>query len=145
MFVVVLFNMSDIKIFYHTPFLLSDKQRTVSWLERVAFNEKRTLFSLEYNFVDKNEMIRINTKHLGHNYLTDVLSFNYSQTDKIHGEVFVSVDAVRENALDLDEVFDTELHRVLLHGLLHLCGHNDKTEKEIRDIRLLENKYLSNL
>ena len=143
MFVVVLFNMSNIKFFYHTSFSLPDDKKTAEWLENVINHEKKNLFSLEYSFISKEEMIRINNKHLGHNYPTDVLSFDYSKNNDIYGEVFVCDAAVRSNAETLNESFFTETNRVLVHGLLHLCGHNDKSKEEQGQMRALEEKYLS--
>ena len=143
MFVVVLFNMSNIKFFYHTSFCLPDEQETAQWLETVINHEKKNLFSLEYSFISKEEMIRINNKHLGHNYLTDVLSFDYSKNNDIYGEVFVCEAVVRTNAQTLNEPLFAETNRVLVHGLLHLCGHNDKSKKEQEAMRALEEKYLS--
>ena len=143
MFVVVLFNMSNIKFFYHTSFSLPDDKKTSEWLEHVIKQEKKALFSLEYSFISKEEMVRINKKHLGHNYLTDVLSFDYSNADNIYGEVFVCENAIRANADALNQPFFAETNRVLVHGLLHLCGHNDKNKKEQEAMSALEDKYLS--
>ena len=143
MFVVVLFNMCNIKFFYHTSFSLPDDKKTAEWLESVIAHENKNLFSLDYSFISKDEMVRINNKHLGHNYLTDVLSFDYSKNNDIYGEVFISEAAVRANAETLNESFFTETNRVLVHGLLHLCGHNDKSKKEQGQMRALEEKYLS--
>ena len=143
MFVVVLFNMSNIKFFYHTSFSLLDDKKTAEWLESLIAHENKKLFSLEYSFISKEEMVRINNKYLGHNYLTDVLSFDYSKNNDIYGEVFISEAAVRANAETLNESFFTETNRVLVHGLLHLCGHNDKSSKEQEAMRALEEKYLS--
>lgn len=143
MFVVALFNMSNIKFFYHTSFSLPDEKKTAQWLESVISHEKKSLFSLEYSFISKEEMTRINNKHLGHNYLTDVLSFDYSKNNDIYGEVFVCEPVVKANAETLNEPLFTEIKRVLVHGLLHLCGHNDKSKKEQSLMRALEEKYLS--
>ena len=87
-------------------------------------------------------MIKINKKHLNHNYLTDVLAFNYSEGKKIQGDVFESEEMVRANAQEYAQSFSDELMRVMLHGLLHLCGHNDKTPEQQNRIRALEDKYL---
>jgi len=143
MFVVVLFNMSNIKFFYHTSFSLPDSKKTAEWLESVINLENKNLFSLEYSFISKEEMIRINNKHLGHSYLTDVLSFDYSKNKDVYGEVFICEATVRANAETLNEPLFTETNRVLVHGLLHLCGHNDKSKKEQEAMRALEEKYLS--
>ena len=91
---------------------------------------------------DKKEIIKLNQTHLGHNHPTDVLTFDYSSGNQIHAEVFVCEQVVKSNAAELNEPFLKELHRVVLHGLLHLLGYNDKTQEEQKNIRLLEDKYL---
>ena len=119
MFVVVLFNMSNIKFFYHTSFSLPDDKKTAEWLENVINHEKKNLFSLEYSFISKEEMIRINNKHLEHNYLTDVLSFDYSKNNDVYGEVFICEAAVRSNAETLNEPFLTESFNFFLYQILN--------------------------
>ena len=93
----------------------------------------------------KTILTKLNQTHLGHNYPTDVLTFDYSSGNQIHAEVFVCEQVVKSNAAELNEPFLKELHRVVLHGLLHLLGHNDKTPEERKNIRSLEDKYLKEL
>ena len=145
MFVVVLFNMSNIGFFYHTAFVLANEAALQKWLKAVAGVEKKELLQVEYNFVDEKEIIKLNQAHLGHNYPTDVLTFDYSSGNQIHAEIFVCEQVVKFNAAELNVPFLKELHRVVLHGLLHLLGHNDKTPEEQKNIRLLEDKYLKEL
>ena len=145
MFVVVLFNMSNIGFFYHTAFVLANEAALQKWLKAVAGVEKKELLQVEYNFVDEKEIIKLNQDHLGHNYPTDVLTFDYSSGNQIHAEIFVCEQVVKSNAAELNAPFLKELHRVVLHGLLHLLGHNDKTPEEQKKIRLLEDKYLKEL
>ena len=145
MFVVVLFNMSNIGFFYHTAFVLANEAALQKWLRAVAAAEKKELFQVEYNFVDEKKITKLNQAHLGHNYPTDVLTFDYSSGNQIHAEVFVCEQVVKSNAAELNEPFLKELHRVVLHGLLHLLGHNDKTPEERKNIRSLEDKYLKEL
>jgi len=145
MFVVVLFNMSNIEFFYHTAFVLANEAALQKWLKAVAGVEKKELLQVEYNFVDEKEIIKLNQDHLGHNYPTDVLTFDYSSGNQIHAEIFVCEQVVKSNAAELNAPFLKELHRVVLHGLLHLLGHNDKTPEEQKNIRLLEDKYLKEL
>jgi len=137
--------MRTIKFFYHTEFFLSNEAQTADWLLSVLANEGVEALSVDYSFVDKKQMIKINKKHLKHNYLTDVLAFDYSENSKIQGDVFVSEEKVRANAQEYSQGFPTELMRVMLHGLLHLCGHKDKTLEEQNKIRGLEEKYLNQL
>ena len=137
--------MRTIKFFYHTDFFLSNEAQVADWLLSVLTNEGVEALSVDYSFVDKKQMIKINKKHLKHNYLTDVLAFDYSENSKIQGDVFVSEEKVRANAQEYSQGFSTELMRVMLHGLLHLCGHKDKTPEEQNKIRGLEEKYLNQL
>ena len=137
--------MRTIKFFYHTDFFLSNEVQVADWLLSVLTNEGVEALSVDYSFVDKKQMIKINKEHLKHNYLTDVLAFDYSESSKIQGDVFVSEEKVRANAQEYSQGFSTELMRVMLHGLLHLCGHKDKTPEEQKKIRGLEEKYLNQL
>ncbi len=137
--------MRTIKFFYHTDFFLSNEAQVADWLLSVLTNEGVEALSVDYSFVDKKQMIKINKEHLKHNYLTDVLAFDYSENSKIQGDVFVSEEKVRANAQEYSQGFSTELMRVMLHGLLHLCGHKDKTPEEQNKIRGLEEKYLNQL
>ena len=137
--------MRTIKFFYHTDFFLSNEAQVADWLLSVLTNEGVEVLSVDYSFVDKKQMIKINKKHLKHNYLTDVLAFDYSENNKIQGDVFISEEKVRANAQEYSQGFSTELMRAMLHALLHLCGHKDKTSKEQNRIRDLEDKYLSQL
>ncbi len=137
--------MKTIKFFYHTEFFLSNEAQTADWLLSVLANEGVEALSVDYSFVDKKQMIKINKKHLKHNYLTDVLAFDYSENSKIQGDVFISEEKVRANAQEYSQDFSIELMRVMIHGLLHLCGHKDKTLEEQNKIRGLEEKYLNQL
>ena len=134
--------MRAVKFFYHTNFVLSNEKKVADWLLSVLRSEGVEAQSIDYSFVDKKQMIKINKKHLNHNYLTDVLAFNYSEDSKIQGDVFVSEEMVRANAQEYTQSFSYELMRVMLHGLLHLCGHNDKTPEQQNRFRDLEDKYL---
>ena len=137
--------MRAIKVFYHTDFFLSNEKKVADWLLAVLVNEGAEIFSIDYSFVDKKQMIKINKKHLNHNYLTDVLAFDYSENSQIQADVFISEEKVRANAQEYSQEFSVELMRVMLHGLLHLCGHKDKTPEQQNRIRGLEEKYLNQL
>ena len=88
-------------------------------------------------------LLELNQKHLDHDFYTDIITFDYCNEDVISGDLFISVDRVRENADTFQTDFMVELNRVMIHGVLHLCGYKDKTEEEERMMRLLENKYLN--
>ena len=137
--------MRTIKFFYHTDFFLSNEEKVAEWLLAVLINEGAEALSIDYSFVDPKQMIKINKKHLNHNYLTDVLAFDYSENSKIQADVFISEEKVRANAQEYSQEFSVELMRVMLHGLLHLCGHKDKTPEQQNKIRELEEKYLNQL
>ena len=137
--------MRPIKFFYHTDFFLSNEEKVAEWLLAVLINEGAEALSIDYSFVDPKQMIKINKKHLNHNYLTDVLAFDYSENSQIQADVFISEEKVRTNAQEYSQEFSVELMRVMLHGLLHLCGHKDKTPEQQNRIRELEEKYLNQL
>lgn len=105
--------------------------------------EKKELDSLNYIFCSDKELLKINREFLHHDFYTDIITFDLSeQKSAIQGEIYVSVDRIRENAKNLKVSFKSELHRVVFHGALHLCGYKDKTKKEISLMRQKERFYL---
>ena len=94
-------------------------------------------------FVTDGCLLEMNKKHLNHDYYTDIITFDYCEGNIISGDLFISLDRVRENASTFDTPFLLELKRVMIHGVLHLCGHKDKTKEEEEKMRSLENKYLN--
>ena len=94
-------------------------------------------------FCSDSFLLDLNKKHLNHDYFTDIITFSYTTLDRISGDLFISVDRVKENALKEGVSFERELERVVYHGVLHLCGYNDKTPEEIKEMRSKENYYLS--
>ena len=94
-------------------------------------------------FVTDGYLLDMNKKHLNHDYYTDIITFDYCEGNIISGDLFISLDRVRENASIFDTPFLLELKRVMIHGVLHLCGHKDKTKEEEENMRSLENKYLN--
>lgn len=124
-----------------TDFNLEEVQRLTAGILEVVKKEALTIEAISYIFCSDSYLLEINKKHLNHDYYTDVISFPYS-TDPIEGDIFISVDRVRENAKNLSVDFIQELHRVMLHGLLHFIGYGDKTEEETLIMRAKENEYL---
>jgi len=124
-----------------TDFILEEQQRLTARILEVVKKEALTIEAISYIFCSDSYLLEINKKHLNHDYYTDVISFPYS-TDPIEGDIFISVDRVRENAKNLSVEFIQELHRVMLHGLLHFIGYGDKTEEETLIMRAKENEYL---
>ena len=128
---------------YLDKFQLSEEQEVRSWLEYVLDEEDRDLGEVSYIFCDDDYLYDINVKYLNHNTLTDIISFDYSLGKVVSGDIYISVERVQENARDRDIVFMDELHRVMVHGLLHYIGYRDKTESEKKAMRKKEDYYLS--
>ncbi len=122
-------------------FSLDNPAETISWLESVCNKENKPLEALSIIFCSDAYLLNINQEHLNHDFYTDVISFPYS-TDKVEGDIFISIDRVRENAQNLDVSFTKELNRVMVHGLLHFLGYKDKTDEEITVMRRKEDYYL---
>lgn len=113
------------------------------WLEHMIRSEEKKLGDINYIFCDDEYLLKINQDYLQHDYYTDIITFDYVKGKKISGDIFVSVTRVSENAPLLSKSFDEELHRVIAHGVLHLCGYKDKTEAEIKEMRNKEDFYLN--
>ena len=106
-------------------------------------NEGLTEENVVIVFCSDSFLLDLNKKHLNHDYFTDIITFSYTTLDRISGDLFISVDRVKENALKEGVSFERELERVVYHGVLHLCGYNDKTPEEIKEMRSKENYYLN--
>ena len=115
---------------YNTKFKLSNETSVSSWLNQVIVSERRVLGSLTYAFFNDEDLKKMNIKYLNHNYYTDVISFNDSTSEIVGGDIAISVDRVIENATHFNVSFDEELRRVMVHGLLHFLGFNDKTKED---------------
>jgi probable rRNA maturation factor len=105
-------------------------------------NEGRNIESLNFIFSTDKSLLEINRKYLKHDFYTDIITFDLSETNHVRAEVYISIDRVRDNARKLGVSFKSELHRVIFHGVLHLCGYNDKTKAEKKKIRAKEDLYL---
>lgn len=122
---------------------LSINENITSWIEYIITHEGKKLGDINYIFCDDEYLLKINQDYLQHDYYTDIITFDYVKGKKISGDIFVSVTRVSENAPLLSKSFDEELHRVIAHGVLHLCGYKDKTEAEIKEMRNKEDFYLN--
>lgn len=111
-------------------------------IEAVLSNENRTLGEINYIFCSDEYLLNINKQYLNHDYYTDVISFDYSEDDIISGDIFISVDTVKDNAKEYDVEFEKELARVMVHGVLHFIGYKDKTDEDAKQMRQKENQYL---
>ena len=124
-------------------FKCKNKRKLANWLKGITVAEGRKIDILNVIFVSDEIILDINRKFLKHDYLTDIITFdNDSLDDKINGELYISINTVKMNAKDYQEDFQTELLRVIVHGVLHLCGYKDGTGAEQQKMRELENKYL---
>ena len=132
---------------YRTSFKLANPKKTAAWIEKVARTEKSRIGSLSYVFCTDKYLLGINQQYLNHDTLTDIITFDYSEpaAKSIEGEIFISVQRVRENAKKMETDFSTELHRVIIHGVLHLIGYGDKRVEEKKQMRKKEDKYLNGL
>jgi len=125
-----------------TDFRLPDKGRVAEWLRRVAEAEGFALGAVNYIFCSPERHLEINRSFLGHDWATDVITFDYTENGKISGDIFIDPVTVEENARGLCVSPAVEMRRVIVHGVLHLCGHGDKTPREERAMRALEDLYL---
>jgi len=115
---------------YETDFVLVNEGILAEWINDCIKNEEHRLEEINYIFCDDEYLYKLNVEFLNHDTLTDIISFDYSVGKIIQGDVFISVERVMENALDFSVPFLDELHRVMIHGVLHYCGYKDKTPKE---------------
>ncbi len=135
---------SKIYFFFQAPVTLQQRTRLKEFLESIFRREKKKLQSLNYIFCTDKELLAINRQYLNHDYYTDIISFELSgKNEPLEGDIYISVDRVKENALNLKEPLFKELHRVMFHGVLHFCGYLDKTKTQSGKMRIKEEKYLS--
>ena len=126
-----------------TDFVFKGKQFNNKWLRMVAESEIRRIGDISIIFCSDNYILDVNMKYLQHDYFTDVITFDYCEGDKLSGDLFISVDTVRENAKLYNTDFNYELNRVMVHGILHLIGYDDHSQKDKQLIRKKEDYYLS--
>jgi len=115
---------------YETEFELTNKIEISNWLTKVIQSENKKEGDINYIFCDDEYLVEINQQYLDHDTLTDIISFDYSVGNELHGDIFISIERVRDNAQDYKVSFEEELQRVLVHGLLHYCGYKDKTDSD---------------
>ncbi|HKK11989.1 MAG TPA: rRNA maturation RNase YbeY [Flavobacteriaceae bacterium] len=130
---------------YETDVSLGNKDKLKQWLSAVIDSEGYKEGEINYIFCDDDCLLRLNKKFLNHDTLTDIISFDYTEGKLINGDIYISVERVAENAREFNVPFANELQRVMAHGILHYCGYNDKSEGEIRQMRVKENLYLDRL
>ena len=118
------------------------RRDTSAWVKAVAASYGKKVGEIAYIFVDDEEILRVNREYLQHDYYTDIITFDYTEGDTISGDLFISLDTVRSNAAELGVPYGQELRRVIIHGILHLCGVNDKGPGEREIMEAAENKAL---
>ncbi len=126
-----------------TDFLFKRRAVHNAWLKAVAVEENCRLGEISVIFCSDAYLLDMNRKYLGHDYFTDIITFDYSEGELLSGDLFISVDTVRSNASFYSAEFDDELDRVIVHGLLHLIGYDDHSEEEFAAMKEKENYYLS--
>lgn len=129
--------------YFKTTFRLRQARKTSAWIQKVVKTSKANISSLTYVFCSDAYLLSINQQYLDHDTLTDIITFDYSEKKGLlEGEIYISIPRVRENASELGVDFDTELHRVMIHGVLHLLGYGDKTPGQKKTMRGKEEENL---
>ena len=127
---------------YETDFKLLDEEKVASWIASCVEKEGFKLGEINYIFCDDAYLHKLNVEFLNHDTLTDIISFDNTLGKLVSGDIFISVERVRENALIFENTFENELHRVVIHGVLHYMGLKDKTAEEKGEMRKKENECL---
>jgi rRNA maturation RNase YbeY len=128
---------------YETDFNLGNESAFSNWISQVILSEYKKEGEINFIFCDDEYLHKLNVEYLDHDTLTDVISFDYSIGNELHGDVFISVERVAENAKDFEVTFAQEIKRVIVHGVLHYCGYKDKTIDDERLMRLKEEEKIS--
>ena len=127
---------------YEIDFELQDETAFANWLSKVILSENKTEGDINYIFCNDDYLHKINLEYLEHDNLTDIISFDYSIGNELHGDIFISVERVNENAVDYNVSFDEELKRVMAHGVLHYSGYKDKSESDSEIMRKKEDEKI---
>jgi rRNA maturation RNase YbeY len=127
-------------------FILRNKIKIRNWLTNVVLEENNTLLNINYIFCSDNYLLELNKKYLHHNSLTDIITFpELTHAGKVSGDIYISVERIRENAGKYMQSFEKELQRVMVHGVLHLLGYKDKTQTDKISMTLKEDYYLNKI
>jgi len=129
--------------FENKQFSLRNRSKLKQFIQTIFKKQNLGLESLNYIFTSDNQLLKINKEYLEHDYFTDVISFDLTNSADVIGEIYISIDRVKDNASQLNTSFTRELHRVIFHGALHLCGFNDKSKTGIKEMRRVEDLLLS--
>lgn len=128
---------------YELDFKLEDEVVYSDWISKVISSENKNEGEINYIFCEDDYLIELNQQYLDHDTLTDIISFDYSEGNNLQGDIFISIERVRENAKDFDVPFEEELKRVLVHGVLHYCGYKDKSEEDEKLMRQKEEEKMN--
>ena len=128
-----------------TSFTLKNQNKLVKWIGDVVSSEGFQVGEINYIFCDDSYLNKINQEFLNHDAFTDIISFDYTLGKEVGGDIFISIERVLENAEEFNEVFENELHRVMIHGILHFMGYKDKTKKEKTLMRTKEDENIFTL
>jgi rRNA maturation RNase YbeY len=131
-----------IEFSYECDFRLENEIQFAHWVNRVISSEGVKSNTINYIFCKDQYLLGINQKHLSHNTLTDIITFDYSESQVLSGDIFISIERVKENAKIYGKSFQNELLRVMVHGILHLMGFNDKTKEEVLEMRQKEEEKI---
>lgn len=124
---------------------LKNKKLIKSWIKNCIESNNLTVGDISIVFCSDNYILQVNNQFLGHNYFTDIITFPYSSSSKIDADIIISIDTVKSNSVKFNQPFNRELHRVIIHGILHLVGFNDKTIEQKQKMRVEEEKMLSEI
>ena len=120
-------------------------KRCSAWIKDIASKHGKTIGEIAYVFCDDAKILEVNRQYLGHDYYTDIITFDYCEDDKLSGDIFISLDTVKSNSATSGTEYYDELTRVIIHGILHLCGYKDKSDDESRAMRALEDEAVAAL
>lgn len=120
-------------------------KRCSAWIKDIASKHGKTIGEIAYVFCDDAKILEVNRQYLGHDYYTDIITFDYCDDDKLSGDIFISLDTVKSNSVTYGTDYYDELTRVIIHGILHLCGYNDKSDDESKAMRALEDAAIAAL
>ena len=127
---------------YENEFELSNEEQLSNWISNVIVSEDKIEGEINYIFCDDEYLLGLNEQYLNHDTLTDIISFDYSVGNELHGDIFISTERVHENAADFNVSFEEELKRVMVHGVLHYCGYKDKSEEDEKLMRSKEDEKI---
>ena len=132
-------------IYYHSEcdFRLKEDESITKWLKDAISTEEKELGEINYIFCDDQYLLKKNQEYLQHNTFTDIITFDYTEKDRLSADIFISVERVKENAITFAVPFETELRRVIIHGVLHLMGYKDKSAEDAETMKFKEDFYLS--